>query len=243
MYAYKLCLLYLRMKQAVVLCSGGIDSAVTAYYVKRKLKYGKIVILFFNYGQKSLLNERKFSKLCASSLKAEFKEIKLLELARLSTSLINIKGKVKRLNRNDLKNTARESKKWYVPFRNTIFLSYALSLAECIYLKDKIKSDIFVGFKCEGQDHFPDTTKSYLKEMNKLTKTASYGFKIIAPLIDKDKEDIILLGSKLGVDFRKTFSCYLGKRQHCGYCLACKLRQEGFYWSGLKDPTYYISKD
>ena len=68
------------------------------------------------------------------------------------------------------------------------------------------------------------------------------GFKIIAPLIKKDKEEVVLLGKKLGVKFKETFSCYVGKGKHCGVCLACRLRQEGFYWANVRDPTKYKIK-
>lgn len=238
-------------KSAIVLCSGGIDSVATAYYVKKRLHYNNIIILFFNYAQKSLRQERKCARACAIKLKAEFIEISLPELAKLSTSLINIKKKIKKLTRKDLKDTAKESKKWYVPNRNAIFINYALALAESLCLKTKSKTkrvyDIFVGFKNEGEESYPDTTREFVDTMNKLAKSISIKSKLSAPLIKLDKEDIIKLGNKLGVDFRNTYSCYVGnsknsKGKHCGYCLACRLRQEGFYWANIKDPTKYKVK-
>lgn len=229
-----------KQKNAIILSSGGIDSVTTAHYVKNKLNYSKIIVLFFNYGQKSLNMERKCSKHLAEKLKAEFKEISLPELRSLSTSLINTKGKANKLSSKDLKDTRKESENWYVPFRNTIFISYALALADSLYIKQKHTYDLFLGFKCEGNDSYPDTTSEYLKQINKLSRIASKEqFKIFAPLINKDKEDIILLGNKLGVDFKHTFSCYIGNNKHCGYCLACNLRKQGFYWANLKDPTEY----
>lgn len=228
------------MKSAIVLCSGGIDSVTTAHYVKKTLGFKDNIILFFNYGQKSLNAEKKASKICAAVLKAKFQEISLPELRFLSTSLINIKGKVSKLKRIDLKNTKRESKKWYVPCRNLIFLSYALAKAESLLIKEKKKYDIFVGFKCEGKDSFPDATKEFIDNINRISMISTKGkFKIFAPLIDKDKEDIITLGQKIGVNLKDTFSCYIGKRKHCSQCLACMLRKEGFYWSGIDDPTIY----
>lgn len=230
------------MKSAIVLCSGGIDSVTTAHYIKKTLGYKDNMILFFNYGQKSLNAERKASKRCAAVLKAKFQEISLLELKILSTSLINIKGKVNKLKRNDLKNTKEESKKWYVPCRNLIFMSYALAKTESLLIKEKKKYDIFIGFKCEGKDSFPDATKEFIDNINRISRISTKGkFKIFAPLIDKDKEDIITLGQKLGVDFKNTFSCYVGKIKHCNSCLACMLRKEGFYWSGISDPTDYFT--
>ena len=226
---------------AIVLCSGGLDSVVTAFYVKKQLGARKMIILFFNYGQKSLISERKFSRLCAEIMGAKFMELKLDEVAKLSTSLINKNGKVNIVKRRDLKNTSRSIKDWYVPFRNTIFLSYGLALAESLMIKSGDRYDIFTGFKNEGREAYPDTTKEYLKKINELQKTAGGKSSVKAPLIDKDKEDIVLLGRILGVDFTKTHSCYISNK-HCGYCLACRLRQEGFYWANVKDATSYKIK-
>ncbi|MEK6935680.1 MAG: 7-cyano-7-deazaguanine synthase [Nanoarchaeota archaeon] len=227
------------MKNAIILCSGGLDSVVTAYYVKNRLNYDNLIILFFNYSQKSILKEREFSKKCAKDLNARFIEIDLKWLGKISNSLVNKLGKVKKISKNSLKNTKKESENFYVPFRNTIFISYAIALAESIFFKEKMKYNIFLGFKNEGKESFPDTTIKYVNEVNRLSKIATAGFKILTPLIKKDKEDIIILGNKLGVDFRKTYSCYIGKRFHCGTCLACKLRQAGFYWANISDPTKY----
>jgi 7-cyano-7-deazaguanine synthase len=150
-------------------------------------------------------------------------------------------GNVKRLKRKDLKNTEKEAEKFYVPFRNGIFLSYALALAESIYIKERKNYDLFVGFKCEGKEHYPDTTPEFVKKINELSKiSCTRPFKILAPLIKMDKEDIILLGERLGVALEDTWSCYVsaGKKQ-CGRCLACMLRKEGFYWANVKDKTKY----
>ncbi|MEK6889301.1 MAG: 7-cyano-7-deazaguanine synthase [Nanoarchaeota archaeon] len=234
-----------KKKQAIILCSGGLDSTVTAYHVKSLKKYNKIIILFFNYNQKSLIQERKFSKLTARSLNADFIEIKLNELNKISTSLINIKGKTQKVGKADLKDTKKESKKWYVPCRNLIFISYALAFADSSFMKYKNSSDIFLGFKCEGNDSYPDTTQDFVNQMNKLSKLSTESkSKILVPLIKMDKEDIINLGKKLNVNFKKTFSCYSPRNNiHCGICLACALRKYGFYWSGIKDPTSYTRQE
>lgn len=229
------------MKKAIILCSGGLDSFVTAYYAKMKLNYGKITVLFFNYSQRSLEAERNAAKKCAFRLKADFIGLELKEIGQISTSLINIKGNVKKLERKDLRDTKKESEKWYVPSRNLIFLSYALALAEKIYIQKKEINDIFVGFKNEGRDAFPDQSKRFLKNINSIAReNCKIPFKILAPLIDKDKEDIITLGKKLNVPLEETWSCYLGEKKQCGQCLACMLRKEGFYWTNIKDSTNYL---
>lgn len=231
-------------KKAIVLCSGGLDSVTTSFHVKHILGYREIIILFFDYGQRSIIQERKFSKLCANQLGARFMEIKLKWLGDISNALINKNESIRKLRRKDLKNTRKESEKFYVPCRNTLFLSYALALAESLFVKNKDKSDIFVGFKCEGKESYPDTTKKFVKHMNNLSKISCSGkFRIFAPFINKDKEDIVLIGEKLGVDHRRTISCYAPiEGSHCGHCLACRLRQEGFYWANIKDNTLYLKK-
>ena len=232
------------MKNAIVLCSGGLDSVTTAYHVRKKLKYENLIFLFFDYGQRTLKQERNSAKKCAKKLGAVFREIILDELKRISASLINKKTNVKRIKRKDLKDSSEESAKYYVPCRNTVFLVYALALAESLFLKDKKVYDIFVGFKCEGKEAYPDTTLEFVREINQLRKVStSVKGSIIAPLIKKDKDEIIQIGKKLNVKFGETYSCYVGTdAKHCGCCLSCRLRQEGFYWAGVKDPTKYKIK-
>lgn len=228
-------------KNAIVVCSGGLDSTVTAYYVRRKLGYDNLIILFFDYEQRTLKQEKKCAQICAQELKAKFKEIKLPELAKISTSMLNNNKKANKISKEQLKNTKEESNNWYVPCRNSVFLIYALAIAEAEYIKNKKIFDIFTGFKNEGKEAYPDTTPEFVKAINKFGRISTQrSFKIIAPLIKKDKEDIIKLGEKIGVDFKKTYTCYAGAgRKHCGACLSCKLRQQGFYWAGIEDLTEY----
>jgi len=222
------------MKNAIILCYGGLDSVVTAYLAKKKFKYDKIKILFFDYGQKSLKLERKCSKNCARELNAELIEIKLNIKKCIAGNLIN-NGPGKRWRQKNLKDTSVESEKWYLPHRNLIFLSYALAFAESKNIKD-----IFVGFKNEGKEPYPDATKIFLDKLNSLETEFKKGILISAPLIKKDKEDIILIGKELGVNLGGTCSCYAPQNEkHCGSCLACRLRKAGFYWADMKDPTVY----
>ncbi|MBI2448948.1 7-cyano-7-deazaguanine synthase [Candidatus Pacearchaeota archaeon] len=226
-------------KNAIILCSGGIDSVTTAYYAKKKLHCNSLIILFFNYNQRTLKQERKASKKCAESLKAEFIEINLPWNKIMSQSLLNKKQKLNKIKRSELKDTKKESLKYYVPARNIIFLSYAISLADSLKISKNKIYDIFVGFKNEGGESYPDTTEKFVSIMNNLQDILKQKSKILAPLINKDKEDIISIGTKLGVSFKDTYSCYNGNALHCGCCLSCRLRQEGFYWANIPDPTKY----
>ncbi len=228
------------MKSAIVLCSGGIDSVTTAYLAKSRT-YKEIHILFFDYGQRSIDGERKCSLKCAEDLNCDFKEVNVKEISTFSPSLINVKKAHNEMSRENLKDTKKESENWYVPMRNLIFLSYALAYAEYLDITKSEKNDIFVGFKNDGKESFPDTTPDFVESVNEISKVSSKGkYKIIAPLIEKDKEDIILLGKKLGVDFVNTYSCYISGKIHCGTCLACALRKEGFRWANLEDHTKYL---
>ena len=231
------------MKNAVILCSGGVDSVVTAHYVKKRLDYKGLIILFFDYSQKTLKSEEKFSRICAKELQAEFIKITVKELGSISGSLINKSEKFKGIERKALKNTKKESEKWYVPCRNLVFLSYALALCDSLFVKKKKNYDIFIGFKNEGNESYPDSTKEFVGQVDSIAKKSCSGkFRVIAPLIKKDKEEIIQLGKRLDVELKNTFSCYTSKKtgKHCGKCLACMLRKEGFYWANIDDPSSYI---
>src|SRR3989338_8200006 len=154
------------MENALVLCSGGLDSVTTAYYVKKKLEYDSIKILFFNYGQRNLKGEEKCARECAFNLNSEFIKVDLNWLGEISSSLLNSGKKAKKIKREDLKNTKKESKNWYVQCRNSVFLVYALALADSIFIKFGKIADIFVGFKCEGKESYPDTTEEFVSAFN-----------------------------------------------------------------------------
>jgi 7-cyano-7-deazaguanine synthase len=230
------------IKNAIILCSGGLDSVVCAYYVKRKLGYGAVTILFFDYGQRALKGERKAVRYFARELDAKVVEVKISLMNEVAGDLLG-SGVANKVSLKELKDSKVESLKWYVPHRNLIFLSYAMSFAESMMFRVFGRYDIFVGFKNEGKESFPDTTSGFVRAVNKLRDVGSEKkFGIYAPLIRKDKEDIVSLGKGLGVKLDRTWSCYSGKEKQCGTCLACRLRQEGFYWANIKDETEYLER-
>jgi len=227
-------------KQAIILTSGGLDSSVLAYYAKKK--YKKIKLLFFDYNQKARKEEIFCVKLLAKKLKCKLEIINLRWLGKISTSLINTNKKTGK----------EELIKWYVPCRNSLFIIAGLAFAESEFIRNKIESDILLGIKYEGEIRFKDTTPEFLRDINKLTKHTQKGnFEIKAHFINKDKEDIIELSKRLGVNLEYTYSCYLGggfaeingKRIpiHCGKCAGCKARQKGFYFSNVRDISVYKS--
>ncbi len=237
------------INNAIILCSGGFDSVITAYHIKKQ-NPKKIILLFFDYNQRPLKEELYCAKKTAKYLNAEFKIIKLPWLGELSTSIINKNKKFKPTTDDDLKDIKKSKEdiiNWWVPTRNTIFLTAALALAESLFLKTKEKYDIYIGLKNEGQVHFKDTTPEFINEMNNLVNVATNdgNYKIIAPFINKDKDELTKIGEELKVPFKYTYSCYIenGFKKdlpiHCGKCLNCVLRKKAFYWSNIKDPTLY----
>tara|TARA_Y100000034_G_scaffold129270_1_gene185410 strand:- start:963 stop:1643 length:681 start_codon:yes stop_codon:yes gene_type:complete len=226
------------MKNAIILCSGGLDSVVAAYYVKDK--YKKLKFLFFDYGQKALENEEKCCREISKRLNAEFVKVELPWLHEISTSMINREG-FKETTEKDLE-TDKGIENWYVPCRNSIFLINGLAFAESEFLKNKEKYDIVIGFENEGEAHFKDTTEGFVKKINELSTETTEGYEILAPLIKKDKTEVIKLGKELKVPFELTYSCYIGGEGHCGKCLNCMLRKKGFYWAGVEDVSSYKSK-
>jgi 7-cyano-7-deazaguanine synthase len=231
------------MKQAIILTSGGLDSTVTAMHLKERYqsKYKQVRLLFFNYGQKALKEELFCARKLAKKMNAELKVIGLKWLGKISTSLINTNKKTGK----------GEVIKWYVPCRNSLFLLAALAHAESEYIKNKNKTDIFIGIKYEGELCFKDTTPKFVKKINELIGVCVQkgDYKIKAPFLNKDKEDIIELANKIKIDLENTYSCYIGKGfkkiknkkmpVHCGKCAGCLARKKGFEFSTVEDPSIY----
>ncbi len=238
------------MANAIVLCSGGFDSVITAYYARKQDPKEELILLFFDYNQRPLKEELYCVTKTAEALNAQLRIIKLPWLGELSTSIINKNKKFNSIKDNDLEDTKKlkdNITNWWVPTRNTIFLTAALALAESLFIKTKEKYDIYIGLKNEGQVHFKDTTPEFIQEMNNLVKHATDdgNYKILAPFIEKDKQELIQIGLGLNVPFESTYSCYIsngfkGKMPvHCGRCPNCIIRKKAFYWSNAKDPSLY----
>lgn len=226
------------MKHALILCSGGIDSVTTAYLAQNK-NYASRTILFCAYGQSQEAQERACVRYHTKKVKAQYVEIILPALAHLSQK----QRTQQKVHATTLHATEQEGTQWFVPARNTLLIAHALAYIESKYTKQD-KVDLFLGFKNEGRDPFPDVTKDYTKKMQALLNTASHHqITLKTPLITLDKEDIITEGMALGINYALTWSCYQPiHTKQCGLCLACRLRKAGFKWADIPDPTAYHTK-
>jgi 7-cyano-7-deazaguanine synthase len=227
--------------KAIVLLSGGLDSA-TVLAIAVDMGY-QCYALSFSYGQRhrrELLSAKKI----ADSLGVIEHRIVDIDLAALGGSALtsaDVEIPKKRITIGD----HGVIPPTYVPARNTIFLSFALAWAEVLGV-----FDIFIGVNSTDYSGYPDCRvefiKSFEKTANLATAAAVEGkgiFKIHTPIIEMTKAQIIAEGTRLGVDYALTHSCYDPDENglSCGKCDSCQLRLKGFAGAGLEDPVEYQS--
>jgi len=226
-------------KKAVVLLSGGIDSATTLA-IARSENF-QCYALTFSYGQRHK-REVEAAKKIAHSLGAIEHRIIDIDLACFGGSALTDSAIEVPKDRVELGNPA-QIPPTYVPARNTIFLSYALAWAEVLGA-----FDIFIGVNQTDYSGYPDCRAEFIaafeKTANLATAAAIQGkgrYNIHTPIINMTKREIILTGAKLNVDFSLTHSCYDpdGQGRSCGRCDSCRLRLKGFAEAGMRDPIEY----
>lgn len=221
----------LKTENAIVLVSGGMDSALTAAIAAKKYA---LFFLHVNYGQRTQKRELKAFKDIAEYYKVKKKlTVDISHLRDIGgSSLTDIKVKV---SKADLKN--KEIPTSYVPFRNANILSIAVSWAEVTNAKK-----IFIGAVEEDSSGYPDCRKDFFNAFNKMiskgTKPGS-GIKIETPIINFSKKDIVLNSVKLSAPLHLTWSCYKDNKIACGECDSCALRLRGFQQAGIEDPVKY----
>jgi len=208
--------------KAIVLLSGGIDSTTTLYYAKNK-GY-KCFALIFDYGQR---HKKELRSAVAVAKRAKIPyEILKIDLPWKGSSLLDKKMKVPAHRK------MKGIPSTYVPARNIIFLSFALSFAESIGAQA-----IFIGANAIDFSGYPDCRPNFYKTFQRVIKTGTKKkkIKVLTPLINKTKARIIKLGLKLKAPLELTWSCYKGGRKPCGVCDSCKLREKGFARLGIRD--------
>jgi 7-cyano-7-deazaguanine synthase len=221
------------VSKAVVLLSGGLDSATTLAIAKSQ-GY-TCYALSVNYHQRHIAELEAAKKIVAQFKVDEHKTIEM-DLSWMRTSA---------LTNPDLKVPTELSAHipiTYVPARNTLMLTLALGWAEVIGAHD-----IFIGVNAVDYSGYPDCRPEYMEQFQKManlaTKSAVEGqtIQLHTPLIDLSKEAIIAKGVALGVNYSLTVSCYQADQagRACGVCDSCRLRQNGFKAAGIDDPTPY----
>ena len=224
-------------KKAVVLVSGGLDSATTLAIAKNE--GFDIYAISFDYGQRHHFELEAARRVCESQGVSE------LVVFKVDTSIFRgsaLTNDIPVPHNRDESQMADGIPVTYVPARNTIFLSVGLGLAESVGA-----NDLFIGVNAVDYSGYPDCRPEFIaafQEVARLgTKAGVEGLpvRIRAPLQHWSKAMIIREGQRLGVDFSLTVSCYQADAagRACGRCDSCRLRAEGFAAAGVADPTHY----
>lgn len=221
------------MENVIVLLSGGMDSLVCAGLAARD--YKNVYFLHMNYGQKTSEKERSaFNQIC-DYYHAPLQNRKIIDMNFLKqiggSSLTDENISVKKYQGDTV--LIPDS---YVPFRNSIILSLAVSWAEVVGA-----TKLFIGANYEDSPGYPDCRPKYYETFNLLIKegTKAGNIEIITPVILMKKKEIVALGQKLKVPFQLSWSCYKNSDQACGTCDSCALRLRGFKEAGITDPIDY----
>jgi len=223
-------------KRAVILVSGGLDSATVLAMAQNK--GFDCYTLAFDYGQRhcaELAAAERLSKIMGAH---EHKVINL-DLSSIGGSALTDST----IEVPDHQDGAEGIPVTYVPARNTVFLSIALGWAEVLKAQD-----IFIGVNAVDYSGYPDCRPDYIEAFEQMANLATkagvegYRLSIKTPLIDLSKAQIIAQGVALGVDYGLTVSCYQADSEGraCGKCDSCFLRKEGFKAAHIEDPTPYI---
>lgn len=217
---------------AVCLVSGGMDSCVTAAIAARE--NGKLAFLHVSYGQRTEARERRaFSELADHfgadlRLVADIKYLKTIGGSSLTDSSIPVS--LSNLNPQEIPTS-------YVPFRNAHLLSIAISWAEVIDAQS-----IYIGAVAEDSSGYPDCRPEFYQAFQKILDLGTRPetrIRIVTPVIDLSKSEIVRRAVELAAPLELTWSCYQADEQACGRCDSCALRLRAFHQAGLPDPIPY----
>jgi len=216
--------------KVVVLLSGGMDS-VTSLYDAAKA-HDVMAAVSFHYGSKHNDREIPFARWHAVQLGLPYTRIPLDFIASsFASDLLTSGGEIPKGHYEE-----DSMKKTVVPFRNGIMLSIAAGYAESIGAEGLV-------IAAHAGDHaiYPDCREAFLRAMAEAVRAGTYAeVKLLRPFVTMTKADIARRGFELGVDYAKTWSCYVGGETHCGECGTCVERREAFLLAGIPDPTPYL---
>jgi 7-cyano-7-deazaguanine synthase len=224
-------------KKAVVLLSGGLDSATI---MAMALKEGyEVYAVSFRYGQRHSIELDCAAELALNGAREH--KIVDIDLSSFGGSALTTDAEVPK--HESVEELTDEIPVTYVPARNTVFLSYALAWAEVLEA-----FDIFIGVNALDYSGYPDCRPEFISAYETMANLATVAgvqgkkLTIHVPLIDLTKAEIIQYGLKLGVDYGKTTSCYdpAPDGRACGHCDSCLLRLKGFEDAGKNDPRDYV---
>ncbi|MEM8733576.1 MAG: 7-cyano-7-deazaguanine synthase QueC [Planctomycetota bacterium] len=228
-------------KPAVVLLSGGLDSA-TVMAIAKSEGY-QVHAISFNYGQRHKF-ELERARALAAHAGVEDHVVVDIDLAQFGGSALTAAIEVPK--HESAEEIGDEIPVTYVPARNTVFLSLALAFAET-----RGADDLFIGVNALDYSGYPDCRPEYIDAFAKMANLATKagveqdgeGIVLHTPLIDLTKAQIIARGLELGVDYSQTISCYDPSPSGfpCGHCDACLLRIRGFEQNGMSDPSMAVS--
>lgn len=216
--------------KAISVFSGGLDCTVATSVYDNDYE---IYALTFNYGQKAFIQELEASRRICEKMGWHHEVIDLPWLSKISNSSLNSDEDIPELEESDLddlKKSSESASNVWVPARNTVFVSIALSYAE------SIGADIIiVGWNGEEGATFPDNSKEYMDKFNELIGVGSpEKIRIEAPAINMDKEEIVKLGVDTGAPMELSYSCYKGESEPCGVCESCMRRKRAFKKMGIE---------
>jgi 7-cyano-7-deazaguanine synthase len=220
-------------KKAVVLLSGGLDSA-TVLAIARAQGYASYA-LSMEYGQRHITELNAAKRVAGMMQVVDHKVVHIGLESFGGSALTDASIAVPEEGGQGIPVT-------YVPARNTVFLSLALGWAEVLGARD-----IFIGVNAVDYSGYPDCRPEFIQAFEQLANLATKAgvegerFHVRTPLIDLSKADIIRLGHELGIDYSLTVSCYQADKEGraCGICDSCRLRAKGFADAGIPDPTLY----
>ena len=220
-------------RKAVVLVSGGLDSA-TVLAIAKHAGFA-CHALSFDYGQRHRVEIEAAARVAAATGVVEHRTLAIDLAAFGGSALTDPALAVPEAPTTGIPIT-------YVPARNTVFLALALAHAETLGARD-----IFIGVNAVDYSGYPDCRPAFIEAFEALANVATRSgvegerFAIHAPLISLGKADIIRRGVELGVDYAATVSCYQpnARGEACGRCESCRLRRAGFEAAGIPDPTRY----